>query len=82
MLGIGTELTITHGAMGSANRFAVGKTEGKMPLGRLRHELKGKIKINQKVGYKRVGYILLAQNRGELQAVVKRVQEPQVLQEI
>jgi len=66
--------------MGSTNRFAVGKAEGKRPLGKNlgRHKLKDKIKINQKVGYKVVGYILLAQRRDKLQAAVKRVQKLQV----
>jgi hypothetical protein len=40
--------------------------------------LKDEIKINQKVGYKFVGYILLAQSRDKLQAAVKRVQKLQV----
>jgi hypothetical protein len=64
--------------MGSTNTFAVGKAKGKRPLGKPRHTLKDKIKINQKVVYKCVGYILLARNRGEMQAAVKRVQKLQV----
>lgn len=65
--------------MGSTNRFAVGKTEGKRPLGRPRYKLEDQIKINQNVGYSIVSYILLAQNRGELQAVLKGVRKIQVL---
>jgi len=68
--------------MRSTNRFAVGKIEEKRPLGRTRHKLKDKIKINEKVGYKVLGYILLAQKRGELQAVVKWVKKLQVPWEI
>jgi hypothetical protein len=41
--------------MGSTNRFAVGKAEGKRPLGRPGHKLEDKFKINLKVGYKVVG---------------------------
>jgi len=64
--------------MGSTNKSVVGKVEGKRPLGKPRHKLVDQIKINQKVGYKGVGYILLAQNRGELQAVVMGIQKLQV----
>jgi hypothetical protein len=52
--------------MGNANRFAVGKAEGKRPLGRARYKLEDEIKINQKVRYKDTGYILLAQNSGRV----------------
>jgi hypothetical protein len=68
--------------MGSTNRFAVGKAEGKRLLGRPRLTMEDQIKINQKVLYNGVGYILLAQNWHELQAFVKRVQKLQVLSEI
>jgi thiamine monophosphate kinase len=64
--------------MGNTNRFSVGKAEGKRPLGRPRYKLEDQIKINQNVGYSVVGYILLAQNRGELQVFLKRVRKLQV----
>jgi len=64
--------------MGSTKSFAGGKAEGKRQLGRPGYKLEDQIKINQKVGYKAVGYILVAQNRGELQAIVKKVHKLQV----
>jgi hypothetical protein len=60
-------------------RVLLGKPEGKRPLGRPRHRLEDNIKTDiQEVGFGRMDWIELAQDRFKWQALVNAVMNLQV----
>jgi hypothetical protein len=60
-------------------KILVGKTEGKISLGRSRHKWKEDVKINSKeTGYENVDRICLAQDRDRWRAVLNTIMDLQV----
>jgi hypothetical protein len=61
-------------------RVSVGKSEGKRPLGRPRHRWKDGVSIDlREIGWGRVGWIHLAQDRDQWRALVNAVMNLWVL---